>query len=487
MDEKAIRSVPWTLLTYASRKGLALASMVVLARLLVPSDFGVIAIAGAVTFLLNLLQDLGLGNTLILRRDLDARAQGTALTLMVGTGVSLALAGAALAPALATFFDEPRLTGVLMALMSTVAVSGVLGFHQILLQRELEFRKRFVAHAAQAVLYATVAIPLAAIGAGVWSLVTGQIVSVALGTLMMVVYAAPHRVAPAWDRDAATRILVQGRGFLAQGGLYFLQQNTDYIVIGRALEARELGLYYTAYRLGEVPVTGIAEPVAAVTFPAFTGMRARGEDIRSAFVSVLRLVALVACPLGVIFSGASDPLIRVVLDEDWLPMIPVITVLGIWAAVRSLGYTLAWLLNSVGAPGVTVRVSLVLLGPFTLALAAAAAWGGILAVAWVVLAYAVLSAGAIACFAVSRAGVSLSRQWEAVRPIALACPLAWVASRAGASVPIGAPLAELALSIGGGMATYLAACAVLERGLLRQGYGQIRQTLRGLSGGPAAR
>lgn len=477
MDDRAIRGVLWTVLTYASRKGLSLISTVVLARLLVPADFGLIAVAGTVVLLLSVIQDFGVANTLIVRPDMDTREQGTALTIMMVSGVGLGLTGAALSPLLAAFFRDARLTGVLAALMLTVCFSGVLSFHQVLLQRELRMRERFNAQAAQGVLYAVVSIALAAGGAGVWSLVGGQVASVLGGTVLMLAYARPFWVAPAWDVSAAARVLAQGRGFLAQGGLYFLQQNTDYVVVGRLLDARQLGFYYTSYRLAEIPVLGIAEPVAAVTFPAFASMRARGEDVGRAFRSVLRLIALVACPVGLLLSAAADPFTRVVLGERWLPMAAVLAILGIWSAVRPVGYTIGWLLNAVGASGLVARVSGVLLVPLAVSLYVAAALSGIVAVACVVLAYAVISSLTLAWFAASRGGVRLREQWRAIRPIVIACPVAWVAARAVADASVGPALSSLVLSLTAGSAAYLLTVHIVEPGSLGEAANQIRRTL----------
>lgn len=465
------------MLTYASAKGLSLLSTLVLAHLLLPADFGVVALAGTVVVLLSLIQDLGIANTLILRPDVDRRTQGTVLTLMLITGTGLALLGAVCAPLLATVFREPRLDGIFAVLMINVATAGIWSFHQTLLQRELEFRKRFIANLVTGVLYAMTSIALAVLGAGVWSMVVGQLVATTSGTVVMVAYAAPYRVAPRWDRKLAAQTLREGRGFLAQSGLYFVQQNADYLIIGRLLQARQLGFYFAAFRLAEVPVLAIAEPVAAVTFPAFSAMRAKGEDVRPAFLSVLRLTALVTCPIAVLLSATAGPLTEFVLGDRWLAIIPVLSVLGIWATVRPLLSAVAWLLNSVGAAGLVGCVSGALMLPLIAGIIAAADMGDIVTVAWVVLAHTVLFTAWLAWIAGSRAQLSLRRQWHAVRPVAGGCAVAWAVAYGVVWSSVGPPVITALLAISLGLGAYLLTVHRLERGILRDGYRQIARTL----------
>lgn len=475
MEDRAVRGVPWTLVSYAVNRALLLLTVVVLARLLVPEDFGLVALAMVAVQLCNVLSDLGLSGTLVLRQDLDERGKGTLLTLMLAASVLLAVVLAASAPLIADLFDEPRLGGVLAVLSLGIVISGVTWFYETALQRELEFRRRFVALSVQVVAYAAVAIGLAALGAGVWSLVAGQLSSL-LAFAAILLWLAPYRVRPAFNRDDARDILGTSKGFLLQGGLGFVSGNADYVSVGGILGATSLGFYSMAYRLGEVPYYGIADPVAKVTFPAFSRMRDRGMEVRSAFLSTLRLVALVACPIGVLLSAAAQPFTEVVFGEKWSPMIGPLAVLGIWAAVRPIQSTIAWLLNSVGEAGVMGVIDLIVLVPLVPALLLAADLGGITAVAWVMLAYMVVSGLALAVLAHRRGGVSLADQWRALMPVLIACVVSWAATRAVADAVDG-PAAALAASITTGTCSFIAVLWAIEPGLLRVALRQIARTL----------
>jgi lipopolysaccharide exporter len=478
LEQKALRGVPWTLLAYASNKAVTVATTLVLARLLTPRDFGLVALALLVIVALSFLRDLGLNGTLILRQDLDQRAKGTLLTLMVGMGALLAVVMAAVSPLVADLMREPRLDEVMVALSVTVLLGGVTWFYEALLQRELEFRKRFFSLSAQSLTNAAVALPLAAAGAGVWSLVAGQLVStVAYGIALLAV--APYRVVPSFDRDAARDALRTGRGFMLQSLGSFAQQNADYFVVGRMLGASQVGFYSMAYRLAELPYYAIADPVARVTFPGFARMQSRGEDVRASFLSGLGLVALVTCPVGVILSGAAEPFTQAVLGDAWLPMIGPLAVLGLWGAVRPLQVTVGWLLNSTGEAGLMGVISVVVLVPLVPALVLAADLGGITAVAWVMLADMFASLCVLSLFVSRRVGVRMRAQWRAYAPVALACVPAWVAARAVAEYTGGELAAGLALaaSAAAGTLLYVGALFALEPALPGTALRQIGRTL----------
>ena len=205
-------------------------------------------------------------------------------------------------------------------------------------------------------------------------------------------------------------------------------------------------------------------------------MRHRGEDVTPAFLSALKLVAFVTCPLGIVLSGAAEPVVLVVFGERWAGMIGPLAVLGLWGAVKPIRNTIAWLLNSVGHQAVLGRISLVMLVILVPLVHVAASRGGITEVAWVVLAESVAATLALAWFARSRAGVPLARQWSAVAVVAVACPAAWVAlaSSPNATGDLVGVLA-LGLPLAAGLGAYLAVILLLDRQLPGHALGQARR------------
>jgi lipopolysaccharide exporter len=479
VEEKVIRGVPWMLLTYGLQRLLTWPTTILLARLLDPADFGVVALAILAVQLLGVVSELGLESTLVVRQDLDRRGQGTLMSMMLAAGALMGAALAALAPLVARLFHEPRLSAVLAAMAVTLVLSGFTWCYEGLLQRELEFRKRFLSQFVQAATYVTVALALAVAGAGVWSLVLGQLVStLAYGAAL--VSLAPYRLRPTLDAAVARQAVATGKGFMAQAGLAFLRENADYVAVGRLLGSGPLGIYSMGYRLAEHPSWAVADSVSRVTFPGFARMRSREEEVAPAFLSTLELVALLTCPLGIMLSAAAGPITRTFFGAKWLPMAGVLAVLGIWGALRPLQVTLGWFLNAIGAAGDEARVAAGLAAALIPAAFLAAATGGIVAVAWLVVAEAVLSAVLFARLASRRGAVSWRRQLEAVLPVLALAPPAWVAGRLAASVPTSRAVLSLALSVGVVLAMYAAGMWLFSRELLRRG---IQQAARALGRG----
>ncbi|HEX5616862.1 MAG TPA: oligosaccharide flippase family protein, partial [Solirubrobacteraceae bacterium] len=488
MPVEALRGIPWTLLTYAATRAVTLLTTLALARLLAPADFGLFAMATLGMELLSVFSGLWLGAALIVGRDMDARAQGTVLTLLLAAGALLALLLLAAAPALAAFFGEPQLAAIVAVLAAALLVSGVNWFYETVLQRELAFRRRFACQVVRTVTFAVVALVLAIFGAGVWSLIAAYLAGhVANGAALLAL--TPYRVRPAFDRREARRIIRHGRGFLGQDLAGFLSENADYLAVGRLLGPTQLGFYAMAFRQASLPYYAIAEPVAKVTFPAFAQMRHRGEDVRPAFLNVLRMVALATCPAGVILSAAAVPFTVALLGADWLPMAAPLAILGAWAVLRPLQLTVGSLLNSLGRAEVFGRVALLSLVPLVLATFAAADLGGITAVAWVLLAHMAVTFGLVAILACRAAGVPVLSLARVLWPLAAASAVAWVATRATATQasPVGAG-AALAAATGACLASYLATLAVLDRALLSGAVGGARRALgRPARGAPRLR
>jgi lipopolysaccharide exporter len=177
MDTRARRAIPLSMLSYASNQALRLLATIALARILVPSDFGLFALTSIAISLLSIFNDMGVGPALVVARESDTKTRRTALSLMIIASFVLAVVLIVLSPLIADFFDEPQLDELLIVVAGSLFLSGPIWFHETTLQRELEFGKRLGTKLVQTVTYITVALTLALLDAGVWSLVVGHVTS----------------------------------------------------------------------------------------------------------------------------------------------------------------------------------------------------------------------------------------------------------------------------------------------------------------------
>ena len=269
MDPRTGRGVLWTVASFGANRVVTVITTIILARLLVPSDFGLFALATLVVNFISYFSGMGLGQTLILDKDVDRRVQGTLLTLLIVFGVVFAVALAAASPLVADLMRQPRLEDILFVIAGILSFTGANWFYDALLQKELAFRERFISQLVRTIVYAVVALSLAAAtDLGVWAMIAGFGAGhVGNGVALLVL--APYRVRPAWKRAAAVDALRTGSGFVLQGAVDFAQRSVDYVIVGRVLGATQLGYYTMAFRQAELPFFAIGEPVVRVLFPSF--------------------------------------------------------------------------------------------------------------------------------------------------------------------------------------------------------------------------
>ena len=222
-----------------------------------------------------------------------------------------------------------------------------------------------------------------------------------------------------------------------------------------------------AFRIGELPYWGVTESVAIVTFHGFARMQKWGESVTASFLSVLRLVVLVACPLGVLLSATAEVFTRTVFGPEWLPMADVLAILGIWGTMNHAEASIGWLMNSVGRAGLNARISAATLPVFVAATVLAAMLGNVTTVAWVMLAHVIVGLSIRMVAADRSLSVPFGEQWIAIRPALLGSAAAWAVARALAdALTWPAPLA-LAAALAAGMGAYLAVISIAEPGVIR--------------------
>jgi len=234
-----------------------------------------------------------------------------------------------------------------------------------------------------------------------------------------------------------------------------------------------------AFRVGELPYWAVTESVAKVTFPGFARMSHRGESVAGSFLSVLGLVTLVACPMGVLLSATAEPFTRTVFGEEWLPMAGALAILGLWGTVNHVEASVGWLMNSLGRAGLNAAISAIAVGPLVVGVILAAMLGSIETVAWVMLAHAVASMVVRMVVADRTLSIPLGGQWRAIRPVVGGSIAAWFAARAVADAlaSTAAPIA-LVVSVAAGAAAYAATVSVVDPGVIPRSASQLRRILR---------
>jgi O-antigen/teichoic acid export membrane protein len=354
LRESAASGVKWSTTSQAGRQVMQLASTIVLARLLSPSDFGLVGMAMVVIGFLALFKDLGTAAAVVYQRSLSDELLSSIFWANVVFGVMAAAVLFSTAPFVAGFYDEARLTPILEVLSLTFLISGVSILQQALLERGLAFRALAKVETFATASGAAVGIGLALLGAGVWSLV-GQALSVAAITTVLLWVSSTWR--PKWvfrwvEVKAVGSYSLNLTGFNI---FNYFSRNADYLLIGRFLGAQDLGYYTLAYRIMFYPLQNISAVIGRVMFPVYSQIQDDDARFRRAYLRVAGVIALIAFPLMLGLMVASETFIRAVLGSQWVPVAILLVILAPVGLVQSVGTTVGAIYQAKGRTDLMLR------------------------------------------------------------------------------------------------------------------------------------
>jgi PST family polysaccharide transporter len=457
-------AVSWAYAARYSAKSVTFVSTVILARLLLPQDFGLAGFALIVIGYLEVLRDLGIGAAVVYLGD-DEEDRDTAFWLNLLAGLLLAAVAWLIAPWAGEFFDDERavdMTRVLGLMFPVIALGNI---HRSIMERRLDFKRLFIPEVAMSVGKGSVAITLALAGVGAWSLVIGQVGGTALAAVASW-FVLRWRPSLRFVKDRAGPLIRYGSHIVAVNALGVLLNNMDYLFVGRFLGVEALGVYTLAFRLPELLVKELSSGASKALFPAFSGLRQDPAALKRRFLETMSYLAVVIVPIGLGLAAVSDPLIRTLYTDKWEDAIPVLSVIAVYMVLQAVAFNIGDIYKATGRPGLLSKVSLARLpvlivglwwattGPETILAVAVAQL--ISAVFTVVLSIAVASRTLDI-----RAGEILGSFWSAFIAGGLmtgAVAIVLLLLPSGVASPL-----ELVLGVGVGAVVYGAAVWVLER------------------------
>jgi len=356
------RSVRGGMLTLTSQGAQFLiqsVATVVLARLLVPAEYGLVAMVTAITGLGQAFADLGLSEATIQHPEISHEQVSTLFWINVGIGAGLMSITAALAPLLAWFYREPRLVNITLVCSLTFLIGGLRVQHDALLRRQM----RFISLAIRDVTSYAIAVPFAIVlawrGASYWALValplTLNFTGMAITWLLARWIPGPPR------RNASVRSLISFGGSVAASYLVLnVTRSADSILIGWHWGAGPLGLYSRAYNLLMLPVRQLGTPARAVAVPAFSRVQDDPERLARYYLRAVNVIMWVSAPIFGYLFVAADPVIVLTLGSRWREAAPVFQLLAIFALGQLLMDATVWLFVSRGKSLRLLQMALVL-------------------------------------------------------------------------------------------------------------------------------
>lgn len=293
-----------------------LASAVILARLLSPDDYGIMAMVLAITAFAGLFRDMGLSAAAVQKESLDHAEMSNLFWVNVAMGTLLTVLLAAASPLVAKFYGKPEVALVTLLLSTTFLIGSLGAQHDALMQRNLRFGPRAVIGICGALATLVVSTILALRGAGYWSLAWGNLVGVGVTTCLFFSF-SPFRPG-LWTRKGGMGAMLRfGANITAADIISYFQRNLDNILIGRLCGAGSLGQYSRAFSLLMLPITAIRGPINAVAYAVFCRLQGEPEQLRHYYLKVTSVIALLSMPMVAYLLVASGPVIGLLLGDQW--------------------------------------------------------------------------------------------------------------------------------------------------------------------------
>jgi PST family polysaccharide transporter len=338
----------------ALRTLLTLGSTAILARLLTPADFGYVAMATVVTEFAALLGAFGFSNVLIQRRRVDRLQFDTLFWAMLAIEAVLAAGVFALSFLAGWLFDDANV-GPLLRLMSlSFLIGGLSAVPGVVLVRLMRFGAVFWINMGTNAVRSAVAVLCALAGLGMWSLVVGSLVGSAVGVVMHFA-AVPYRPRARFSWPVIARSWRTSTGYFGNTAVYYVNMNLDLMLIGRHLGAASLGYYQNARSLTDEIRGRIAMPIQQVLFPAFASLQDDRPRFQQLVMRAGRLLVAVVVPIGFGVSANARELVLVLYGPQWEPMVPVMAMFGLSAALRASAAIASSLFNANDRVGLAFR------------------------------------------------------------------------------------------------------------------------------------
>jgi lipopolysaccharide exporter len=347
IGQRVAAGAVWAMLYKLVERSLGFVSTLILARVLMPADFGLVAIATSFVAMLELLRMFGFDMALIQLPRITRDHADTAWTFAAVLGLGIATLLLVLAPFIADFYDDQRLKPVLWALSLSAAFNGLESNGPVLLRKELNWRKDFLFQATRKVASVIFTIPLAFIWRNYWALVVG-IVAGRFASLVVSFAISPQR--PRFCLSARADLWSFSKWVFVNNMLQFLQDRLPNLVMGRLASAASVGYFGIAKDISTIPTLELTAPINRAAFPGYAKIAQNRDRLASAFLKLLGVIAMLALPAGIGVAACADLIVAVFLGHRWAPAVTAVQLLGIYGALRGLQSNANAVYLSIGRP-----------------------------------------------------------------------------------------------------------------------------------------
>jgi PST family polysaccharide transporter len=353
--ERTVRGLKWNLLDKIVSQGASFVTTLILARLLLPEDFGLLGMVVVVIGFATVFKDFGLGSALIQKKNLTSEDLSSVFWFNMLVGIALTFIIYFSAPLIAGYYALPELEPI-AKLLSVIYFIGSLNIVQLsLLRKRMDFRKIFIVNASATIISGVTAIILALNGWGVWSLVWKMIIF-SIATNLVLWLGSKWRPGLNWSKDSLKEIVGFSLPLLGTQSLNYWVRNADNLLIGKYIGSSALGFYNQSYRIMLVPVRQIAGVISSVLFPSLAEIQDDKARIKAIYLKVTKLLSFITFPLMFGLCALAEPFVQILLGDKWMPMVPILRYLSIVGAFQSIGTLNGNIFQATGETAYQLRI-----------------------------------------------------------------------------------------------------------------------------------
>jgi len=356
LSQKVVKGGFWVFFLKIVNRGFSLIRLIILARILAPSDFGLMGIALLTMSTLETFSQTGFQAALIQKKKDVKSYLDSAWTILILRGFILFTILYFIAPYAAIFFDSPEAKPIIRVIGFSILFQAFTNIGVIYFKKELEFNKEFIYQLSGTLADFIVAISAVLILRNVWALVLGLLAGNIIRCLVSYLI-HPYRPRFNFNIEKIKKLFGFGRWILGSSVIVFLATQGDDIFLGKVLGVTALGFYQMAFRFANLPGSEIGV-LSRVAFPAYSKLQDNIPKLRSAYLKMVRFVTFLSIPLagGIFVLGPAFT--QIFLGNKWMPMISALRILAISAVVRVIVGTGGALFNAVGRPDIAFKQDL---------------------------------------------------------------------------------------------------------------------------------
>lgn len=358
LKKKTIQGLIWAFTSQIGKQGSQFIITAILARLLSPSDFGLLGMATVFTGFATIFSDLGVSGALVQKQDTDERHLSSAFWLNIITGLILTVLFIVTSGLIAKFYNMPELKMILVVMSFNYILASFTIIQQTILTKEMDFKKLTIRDIIAVICGGIVGIILAYKGFGVWSLVYQLLASTIVNGILLWIL-SKWRPKFIFSISAIKDIAHFSTNFTGFSLINYVARNVDYLLIGRFLGAEALGFYTLAYNLMLFPLFSVSWVIHKVMFPALSKIQHDLERVRRVYTDMVKTISLVTFPMMFMLFAIAPEFIRVIFGQKWEASVKVIQILCVCGLIQSIGTTVGTIYQSQGKVWLQFRMALI--------------------------------------------------------------------------------------------------------------------------------